>query len=271
MLSLPSGFFNECFLAEVYSNALSMSDKEYVKFQAGKTKEFLPSLPLDTLAVNTLRLKPSQALDTALVSSVWGSPDSMIRSYERHILTDDFTPSTFLSRGNATHLESFRSKDDWSEIAVYAKHCLVYGLPNIISLAFGIPQSRSEFVSFTFSAAEGSFPGKDDKLDALEYVTIPFYLGWLFQRNRIDEEYLKEYLWALKGVSLSQLKTIRIKVKNPCFKPEKIAEILHLSPATVRGQYLKLAPENKRVRGKSNQYIDRISLLNSQFDFLKWT
>lgn len=271
MISLPNNIFNECFLEEVLSNARSMNNKDFVKYQAEKIKQLLPCIPIDTLAVNALRLKPTKALDCEIVCAVWGSPDSKIKNYAKHLFSDDFTPITFLRRGEAIHIESIRSKDEWREIAVYTKHCLVYDLPNVIAVSFGTPQSKSEFINFGYSAAEYSFPSKEENIEALEYATIPFYLGWLYQRKRIDEEFLSEYLNALKGVSVAQLKVIRTKMKNPTFKPDRIADILHISPATVRGHFLKLAPENKRESGKDMSYIDRISLLNSLFDFLKWT
>lgn len=174
-------YSREFLLAELYNSARLMSRNEYAHFQLGAINKYVKMLASDFLTVNILHMNSKGFPDGEIVSVVANHPNSVIGNYQKNLSYDLFTPLTFQHPGSALFVEAVRPMNEWECSDIYKKHCTPYGQYWVVGLSYLFPHKKKTYLAFDYMRAQGE-KGYSDKLteEFIEYISYPFYLGWLY-------------------------------------------------------------------------------------------
>lgn len=242
-MQLGNIYRSEFLLGDLIAATKKQDKDSFVSFQGQKSLELTRSPLFDFLAVNILRLKPDGSLDGELLGAVYNVSPLVIKSYEKNLYLDDFTPQLFGSLGSAVFNESVRPMDDWLDRPIYRSHCNFFDYHRVCEVAYSYPfHVNPKIVMFISVDKNRQFP-TDLSEEIVEYIFFPFYLGWLHVYRLIDVHTLRHWLSLLVGMTLPRFRIIRALFEPCTLSTKQMANDLDLSTSAVN-RHLENAMEN---------------------------
>jgi hypothetical protein len=239
-----SVIYNSGFLLEdLYRAAIRRDRSAFVEFQLNALNQNECRLNAEFLTVNILRLNEKCLLDGELTSAVANLDESVVDSYQKALFHDDFTPNTLFNPGVAVFNTAYRHMDDWIDHPIYTNHCNAFAHHWVLGVSYRYPNQKPSFVAFDYIREKGN-PFADDLTEEYaEYLSYPFYLGWLHIFGAICEDYLKDWLTLCAGISPARFRILRALAGQGIGKSSILATALHVKPGTIES-HLNLAYEN---------------------------
>jgi hypothetical protein len=245
----PSIVYTQEFLSKhLFHAATTMSRHEFARFQVDKIGEIEPKLRSDFLTVNILHLNNKNLPDGEIVSAVAYNSLNVIDSYQRALEHDDFTPITMVNPGTALFTTAIREMDDWLERPIFTQHCTPYDHHWVIGVSYEFPHKKPTYIAFDYIRAIGADYDLGLSEEDVEYLSYPFYLGWLYIYGAIGAEEFRAWLSLCAGMTRARFLVLRALAGEGVFKASKIAEALNLKPKSIT-RHIEMAHDNLLALG----------------------
>ena len=260
-------------LDDLYRAATKMNRDEYVCFHADMLKKHSEKLRFDALTVNILHVDRNGFPDGGITSAVAHVAKSVIGSYEKHLALDAFTPLTFSQTGTALFIETVKPIDYWLDSPVYKHHCSPYDFHWVIGVSYKYPHQKTAFVAFDYMKAKGAAHSLALTEFDIEYLSYPFYLGWLYQYGAICNETLYHWLNLLADTPPARFRVLRGLAEPGVFHAGMFARNIGSSKKSVY-RHLEHAFEELRVKDNEISEFDynanRLLALSKAYRFFEF-
>ncbi|MEP1265063.1 MAG: helix-turn-helix domain-containing protein [Rhizobiaceae bacterium] len=213
--------------------AIAMPHQEFAKFQADSLNQMSKRLNFDALTVNLVRLNQHGIPDGDIVSAVAYTPISTISNYQRHLHLDEFTPFTFMQPGSAVFVDAVKPMDYWENSTGYRVHCTPYDFHWVLGISYAFPFHASAVVAIDYMRAKSrNFPNDLEEFE-VEYLSFPYYLGWLLQFGAIDQHILRFWLALLADMPPSRFRVVRGFAERKAVNAKTLARSMGCSKKTI--------------------------------------
>ncbi len=224
----PNVYKEKFLLNDLYKAATSCRPEDFARFHLNSLKgrigcEFITINVLDTNAMD----RPEGQME----SVVAGVDTACIKNYANHLQHDYFTPKLFRYPGTAGFADAQRPMDEWFEQNIYKLHCNLFSFYWIAGLTYRCAYRRRARIGINYiNPKEKPFssPLTLSEFD-IEYLSFPFFLGWLYQFRDIDADELNYRLSYLIDLPPGQFLAIRSLMWQPLMNSQKISDALGLS------------------------------------------
>ena len=205
-----SKLYSENFLLDdLYRAAIRKDADDFVRFQVDQINQNIPKFQSDFLTVNILHLNKKFMLDGDITSAVAHNSQNTIKSYQRSLIHDEFTPISFLNTGSAMFNTAFQSMDEWIDQPIYKLHCTPYDHHWVLGVSYRFPHYKTTFIAFQYLRAKGSGFSEELSEEFVEYISYPFYLSWLHIYGAICADTLHEWLSLCAGMTEPRFLLVR--------------------------------------------------------------
>ncbi len=266
-------YSNHFLLDDLYRAAVTMNRDEYVGFHANSLNQTAKKLSFDALTVNILHVDENGFPDGEITSAVANVAKSVIGNYEKHITLDEFTPLTFSQTGTALFIEAVKPIDYWLDSPVYKLHCSPYDFHWVIGVSYRYPHQKTTFVAFDYMKAKGVAHAAELTEFDVEYLSYPFYLGWLYQYGAICDQTLLHWLKLLSGTPPARFRVLRGLAEPGIFHAGEFAKNIGSSTKAIY-RHLEHAFEELRVRDNDIPEFDcnanRLLALSKAYRFFEF-
>lgn len=259
-------------LGDLLPAVLTMDRNDFAEFQLNEINKLCPQFQSDFLTVNILHLNAKFLLDGEISSAVARTPSETITSYEKVLLHDSFTPLTFLNSGTALFNDAVREIDDWIDRPIYTEHCTPFDHHWVLGVSYSYPHHKKTFVAFDFIRAKGRPYPVTLREEYVEYISYPFYLGWLYLYGAICGETLREWLMLCSGMSEARFLVIRGIAGQGLTRANELSSALGVKPRTIHRHVemtfenvLSLEPEKQVFEGNA----DRVATIARAYRFMQ--
>ncbi|MEP1206363.1 MAG: hypothetical protein ABJM29_17410 [Rhizobiaceae bacterium] len=260
-------------LKELYPAALKSSRSEFVQFHADAINQNCRQLTFDALTVNILRVNDKGLPDGDIVSAVAHVSESVVANYQKHLLLDQFTPITLAQPGTAVFIEAVRPIDHWENTEIYKKHCTPFDFYWVLGVSYIYPFHTTALVAFDYMRSKGDAYCNELSEFEVEYLSYPFYLGWLHQFGAIGPETLRQWLTLLADMPPARFRVIRGLAEPRAFNARTFAQSIGSTQNTVY-RHLEHAFEELMVRDSDfidlDGSINRILALSKAYRFFEF-
>lgn len=231
----PDKLYNKEFLlGDLYSAATTMNPREYARFHFDSLNKYAKHFESDFLTVNILHLNKKQQLDGNIVSAVVNQPDSIIDNYQRNLAEDNFTPKTFIHSGTALFVEAENTMDYWYDSTIYKKHCTIYDQYWVLGISYPFPHKKTTFLAIDYMRAKGDGFLACLKESYIEYITYPFYLGWLHIHDEaICKETLHDWLTLVTEMTETRFHLLRSMAGHGVTNSKTLSKTFGVTPKTI--------------------------------------
>lgn len=272
---LRQTYSQQFLFGELLPAARSDADDAFAKFHLESSRTLCPRLDADKIAVNILSLNAQSIPDGEIKSATHNCGKTVVSSYARSVQYDHFTPQTFANVGNALWHTDVQSMDAWLEDEIYREHCTPCDLFRVIGVSYLVPFHKTSFIAFDYMTAFGHH--FDDALtkEEVEYISLPYFLAWLYWHGRADEATFIEWLKRLVGMTPTRLAILRELVNAPIFTAAGAAQRFGVSVQAINGHiseaYAQIARLFHDDVSEKLKYAKRQRDLFLAYDFLRWT
>jgi len=253
--------------------AEKLDRNDYAKFQVDSVNQLARDFKSDFLTVNILHLNEKLLLDGKITSAIAYASKNTIENYQKILIEDSFTPVTFLNPGTAIFNNSLKAMDEWIDLPIYKEHCTPFDHYWVIGISYQFPHHKTTFVAFDYMRAKGKPYNKLLSEEYIEYISYPFYLGWLRIYGAICSETLREWLSLCIGITQPRFFVLRAIAGQGETRAVKLAEALGVQPKAIYRHVentfesiLSLRPEQYEYDGNA----DRISSILRSYRFLQF-
>lgn len=260
-------------LNDLLPAALKMDRNDYAEFQLNEINKLCPQFQSDFLTVNILHLNAKFLLDGEITSAVARTPLDTITSYEKVLLHDSFTPLTFLNSGTAFFNDAVREIDDWIDQPIYTEHCTPFDHHWVLGVSYRYPHHKKTFVAFDYMRAKGEPYFSDLREEYVEYISYPFYLGWLHLYGAICSDTLRDWLVLCAGMSKARFLVIRGIAGEGITRAPDLSSALGLKSRTIHrhvemtfDNILSVEPEKQIFEGNA----DRVATIARAYRFMQF-
>ena len=269
-----SWLYKKPFLVEELFRAIIKLDRTgYAKYHAATLNEFSKSLTFDALTVNILHLNQKGLPDGKIVSSVANVSKSVIPNYQRHLALDEFTPQTFFEPGSALFIEATNPIDYWVDTPIYRQHCTPYDFHWVIGVSYCFPHQKRTFVVFDYMRAQEQNYGPELTEFEVEYLSFPFYLGWLYQYGAICPDTLFDWLTLIADMPPARFRVLRAFFDACNFSASQFSGQTNITKKTVY-RHVEQAFDELIIKKPQLQGIDgnanRLLSLTRAYSFLSF-
>ncbi|MEP4292187.1 MAG: hypothetical protein ABJ358_09745 [Rhizobiaceae bacterium] len=250
-----------------------MSLQEFAKFHADSLNQMSPRLNFDALTINLARHNQKGLPDGEIVSAVANTPRSVIANYGRHIHLDEFTPLTFLQPGSAVFVDAVTSMENWASSAIYKIVCSPYDFHWVLGVSYVYPFHTKSVVAIDYMCCKENAFANDLEEFEVEYLTFPYFLGWLFQFGAIDAQTLRLWLSHIANMPPARFRVVRGLAERKAFNARSFSKAIGCSQKTVY-RHLEIAFEELVCRNNELASLDgtsnRILALSNAYRFFEF-
>lgn len=230
----PASIYHPDFLLNsIYPAALQMDLNEFVHFQADSLNERINGIGIDTLKISLCEARHGKVTDHSLAGAVaYGSHNSLLhwKQLREH---DDLTPALLQYPGAALFTSSM-PVEVWRAHPMYQLHCQIYGVEEVAAIGYRFPLSRKNvlIMMYCWENAQNCPPALSEEM--VEYISFPFYLGFLYIVGAICDETLHDWLGRCAKITLPRYKVLRSMAGQGISRASDLAEALGVSVASIR-------------------------------------
>ena len=189
-------------------------DAAFAAFQRRELHAVRPALIYDAFACSVISLDDEQNPEV-LSSTLLDLPPEALESYAAIQQTDDLSLSCYANPGRMIRYQQIRSHEMWLSHPVFTEHLSRYGIYHAASITYRLLGHRNSMVAFDYLGRIGNPSWASYDFGELEGLALPYVLGWLYRRQRIDRDTLRLWLDALSELTLTELQNLRKYVSSP--------------------------------------------------------
>ena len=193
--------------------------------------------------------------------------------YRRMSEFDDYRLVKLKNRGRFMTFNDFGSHEEFNPDqkmnAVFAE----MGVTDGISACFGVPFNLNKAIYMSYICLNGNTLTDRTNRWELEYISLPFLIGWLYRMELVDADTFDLWLSALTDLTPMQVFLIRDIVNVTSYKPEEAAAKFNISRRTVEAHIQtivesKLQTAQGLFRPASERHSSRLLDIANRFSFM---
>ena len=186
---------------------------------------------------------------------------------------DQYRRVKLKNRGRFLSFADFGSHPDFNPDQKMSEVFANMGVSDGVSACFGVPFNKAKAIYMSYVLLEGRTLAEGVNRWELEYMSLPFLIGWLYRMKLVDADTFDSWLSALEELTPMQVFLIRDIVNVASFKPEETAEKFQISRRTVEAHIqsiveAKLQRSNGAFRTARDRHSSRLLDIANHFNFM---
>ena len=200
----PSQVYNKHFLSEdLYRASISLKSHQFADFHLTSLNRLGKGFCAESMTATVFED------DGDFCSSVSKNSPRIAESYEAVAHLDDYTPVALMNSGVALYSEAHKTIDEWQDTALWKRHLSIFDCHRMVQVCYDFPFKKNTHISFVYlNPMERRFSINLSE-EAVEYMSYPFFLGWLHVHNVICDQTLRAWLELLEGMTLPRFRLLR--------------------------------------------------------------
>ena len=230
----PASIFHPDFLLEtLYSAALDMDLREFVHFHVDSINSRVKGLDIDMLAMSVCEMQDGKLTDHSLAGAVAYGSHTALTHWKDMSDHDDLTPVLLCHPGTAMFASSI-GVEAWKAHPMYDKHCKPFGIEETASIVYRCPLSRRNVLMLVYCWSGLQRCPSALSEEVVEYISFPFYLGYLHIVGAICNETLYDWLHRCAKMSMPRFLVLRSMAGQGVSRASDLAEALGVSVASIQ-------------------------------------
>jgi hypothetical protein len=153
-----------------------------------------------------------------------------------------------MNAGTALYIEATNPIEFWEDTKIYRAHCTPVGFHWVLGVSYRFSMFKPTFLAFDYMRGKGTPFSPKLREEYVEYISYPFFLGWLYIYEAICKERLFEWLDLISNITEARFLVLRAMGGQCLTKASDLGNALGVSEKTVR-RHVEITFEELPSRG----------------------